>query len=384
MKQCIPVEIMIIIIEMLRFDDAFNLCQALNIPEDLAFQYHQFDPKEYMLLWSKICDLYKKKIMNPHFSKALFKNVKFQTTTNAKKKVIMAIVSEDLEIFKTALEGPKIDHEDKWYSPFQLTCTYGQLDMVKLLVNEYVINISAHKNAALFVACSKGHDDIVKLIISHSDFNPENSSKALTLAIQSGNANVVRVLLSDERFDPSFMDNQAMIDASCRENKEIIQILLEDIRVDPSDQNNLAIINAAKTGNIEIVKLLLSDARVDPSDQKNQAIVIAAYHTRVEVVKILLEDPRVDPSAQDFHVILRAVSLGSVESVKLFLLDKRVKHSQQNIDSLIVKLRWAITEAAKIGVRAYNDYKLMLSDDRIDPRIRYNPEIISAIEKGKY
>jgi hypothetical protein len=121
-----------------------------------------------------------------------------------------------------------------------MACEYGSLDAVKLLVNDYAIDISARENEALNEASSSGHDDIVKYIISHPEFNPERSSRALISA--SDNLDVVQLLLSDPRFDPSLRNNQAIIDLSCRGNGETVKLLLADPRVDPSDQDNRAII----------------------------------------------------------------------------------------------------------------------------------------------
>ena len=82
------------IIESLTFIDAGDLCKALKISEELAFQYHHYDPIEYDYIESKIYGYFERKLLNLHFANALFKNLKFQSTASAKNKVTIAILTQ--------------------------------------------------------------------------------------------------------------------------------------------------------------------------------------------------------------------------------------------------------------------------------------------------
>jgi ankyrin repeat protein len=168
----IPVEILIMIIEKLGITDASNLCQALNIPEDLAYQYHQFYQGEFVSYSKSIYDAKNRKLIRPNLAKAQFKNSRFQSLAYFYTKLIYSILSQDLDLVRYSLQDPRVDHDDRWCSPMNCACEFGQLDVVKLLVNEYGINISARRNSALYNASKEGHIDIVKYIISHPDFNP--------------------------------------------------------------------------------------------------------------------------------------------------------------------------------------------------------------------
>jgi hypothetical protein len=96
---------------MLRLDDAFKLCQALNIPEELAYRYHQYNGYSHYIL-ERINDFKKSKVMNPNLARALLKNSKFQSTAQAYEKVRFAILSQDLDLVRDALKDPKVDHDD--------------------------------------------------------------------------------------------------------------------------------------------------------------------------------------------------------------------------------------------------------------------------------
>ena len=206
----------------------------------MAYQYHSFDTRAYSFYLGKSYDYKTRKEVNPNLAKALLKNSSFQSLAGANDKVKYSILSQDLNLVRNALEDPRVNHDDMHSSPLQMACEYGSLDYVKLLVNHYGINISAHDNSGLCEASRSGYDDIVKYIISHPEFNPESCSGALISA--SDNLDVVQLLLSDPRFDPSLRNNQAIIDASCRGNGETVKLLLADPRVDPSDQDNRSII----------------------------------------------------------------------------------------------------------------------------------------------
>jgi ankyrin repeat protein len=258
----VPLEKMIKIMEKLKFKDAVKLCEDLKISEELAYQYHKFDKRYHSSLWSKIYDYRKRKILNPNLAKAVLKNSRFQSRACAGEKVAFAILSQDLDLVRDALQDPKVDHDDKRNNPLRIVCEYGQLDVVKLLLNEYGINISAHDNTALFAACRKGHARIVKYILSHPDFNPHDVSKAFLSPSVWTHADVIRLLLLDPRFDPSY-------------------------------QNNQAIINAAENGQIKIVERLMSDPRVNPADQNNETIKLANLNGHAEILHILRKDPTV-------------------------------------------------------------------------------------------
>lgn len=78
----------------------------------------------------------------------------------------------------------------------------------------------------------------------------------------SGNVEIVKSLIENDLVDPSEQNNYAIIIAS-RDNKlEIIKQLLKDDRVDASDNNNKAIRLAFKNEHYEIVKLLFNIEKV--------------------------------------------------------------------------------------------------------------------------
>jgi ankyrin repeat protein len=363
------------------------LCQALNFPEELALQYHDFNTESYSskyvhssdgYLLVKIYDYDNRKVVNPHLAKALLKNVKFQSIAKGNWKAAYAILSQDLELVRDSLKDPTVDHQGKvsdyigpywsdesgcrnWVCPFEVACEFGQLDAAKLLANQYGIDVSVHDNTALIRACRQGFVDIVKYITSHPDFNPVNCAKAFIEA--KGNVDVVRLLLSEPRVNPADQNNRAIITAARYENAEIVKLLMSDPRVNPADGNNKALRNAAKIGHIEIVKLLMSDPRVNPADQNNRAIITAARYENAEIVKLLMSDPRVNPADQNNKALKYAAKRGHYEIFKLLIpADHRLEleacdqgHLNQTLDLLIQRFSDDYDDYDNDDI--YNDYR---------------------------
>ena len=138
MKQCtikqIPLEILIMIIEMLIFDDALMICNLLKVSKELAFQYHSYCNSKYSELYKHIAVFDKRKLINPHLAKALVKNVKFQSSADAADIVTFAILSKDLGLIRDALNDSKITHDEICNGPLLTASQFGQLDVIKLLV----------------------------------------------------------------------------------------------------------------------------------------------------------------------------------------------------------------------------------------------------------
>jgi hypothetical protein len=201
----------------------------------------------------------------------------------------------------------------------------------KILKPKFMIELFQHvepfinKNFPIQWAAENGEVEMVRHLLSNNLVDPSDyGNDAILSASSNGHIEVVKLLLSDERVDPSADENDAIRQASSNGHIEVFKLLLSDERVDPSDNENNAILWASSNGHIEVVRLLLSDERVDPSADENEAIRWASSNGHVEVVKLLLSDERVDPSDNENDAIRLASSNGHIEVVKLLLSDERV------------------------------------------------------------
>jgi ankyrin repeat protein len=361
------------IIEMLKFKDAIRICTALNIPEELACQYHNYDRKNCYYG----CDIIHHETWDveiPNHAKAILRNTVFQSKATANEKVRFAILSQDLELVRYSLQDPKVYFDCSIYNPLIVASRYGPLDIVKLLVEEYGIGISSYEHCLLNQSCLYGQIQVLNYVLAHPDFDSEFCSTIFQIFSDVCNSDVVRLLLSDHRLDPSFENNQAIIEAANNGNMVLFKLLLEDPRVDPSDQSNLALISAASRGHDDILQLLLQDPRVDPSDQDNEAIIEAVRDfSDLITVKILLADPRVDPSDQKNQAIIEAVQdYSDLETFKILLADPRVDPSDQKNQAIIYA-----AENGNVDI-----VKLLIADPRVDPSDQNNRAISVSATNG--
>jgi ankyrin repeat protein len=181
--------------EMLGIRDTLMVCKALKISEELAYQYHSYDPEDHSFYMQKIFDFKNMKVVNPNLAKAILKNVKFQSLAAGDSKVEVTIFSQDLEIIKNCFDGLGLNHNSHFYgSPLHIACDYGQLDVVKLLINEYGVDVFGARNS--YEICCSGCVDIVKFFFSHPNANDDHYFSALIAAAEEGQPDIIRLLRS--------------------------------------------------------------------------------------------------------------------------------------------------------------------------------------------
>lgn len=121
-------------------------------------------------------------------------------------------------------------------------------------------------------------------------FDPSmNNSRALLRACSSGNVQVVRLLLEDGRANPGSTASSSLVYSSSKGYVELVRLLLGDKRTDPRAQDSIALLYASTFGHAEVVKLLLEDGRVDSQANNNLALTRASEKGHTEVVHLLQE-----------------------------------------------------------------------------------------------
>ena len=188
---------------------------------------------------------------------------------------------------------------------FKRAIMFNNHVLVKRLLAHKGVNPAANDNAAVILAATYGHAEILALLLRDQRVDPAaRDFEALWVAISCGNSEIVKLLFTDGKIDPAIYDNEPLKSAALglttiNSHYDIVVALLQDDRANPSAEFNAPIRYAAEHGNIRITKLLLRDRRVDPTARCNYALQAAVYNGHLDVVRLLLSDPRVDANDLD-------------------------------------------------------------------------------------
>jgi len=264
------------------------------------------------------------------------------------------------EVVKVLLADVRVDPSAEDNYAIRIPSGSGQTDVVKVLLADPRVDPSARINEAIRMASAHGHTEVVNMLLADPRVDPSaNDNYAIRLASYNGHTDVVKVLLADPRLsppDPSARNNESIRMACYYGHTDVVKVLLADPRVDPSANNNYAIRMACSNGHTDVVKVIRTHPRVNPSLAYNKiTICVASENGHTDVVKVLLADPRVDPSAYDNHAIRSASANGHSDVVKVLLADSRVDPSAQNNSAIRMASLHGHTDVVKV----------LLADDRV-------------------
>ncbi|KAI8903087.1 ankyrin repeat-containing domain protein [Gorgonomyces haynaldii] len=241
------------------------------------------------------------------------------------------------DILKMLLKHPLVDPSDMDSEALRMACLYGYTSVVRLLLEDGRCDPAAADHQALEEACIQGHYDIFQLLLNDPRVSPAaNDQLAIKMVpvtcssdkstwsarILMNKQRMMKELLLDPRVDPSFDNNQSLVNAATCGMVEMVQMLLNDNRVRET-MDSTALKAACGHGHLEIVRVLIA-AGQDPAADEQEAIQDAVLNGYVPVVRQLMLDPRVDPAVSNDFCLRMAVQLGHMEMVQTLLQDPRV------------------------------------------------------------
>jgi len=156
---------------------------------------------------------------------------------------------------------------------FYIAASGGKVEEVKdILRKNPSLNVNwknegDYAKTALYVACSRGHDSVVSILLAHPDIDPnlkqEDGWTPFMTACANGNPSCVRLLLQDQRV----MVNE------------------------PSNYGETPLRRAASRGHLDVIKWWIASRREmnlgKPGDLKTDAIGAAKERGKTEVVSLL-------------------------------------------------------------------------------------------------
>lgn len=106
--------------------------------------------------------------------------------------------------------------------------------------------------------------------------------------LSKGHTEIVKLLLNNPRFNPDDNNNEALLVAAREDHFDVVKLLLNDSRVNPADCENRAIRTDFKNRNTNIIKLLWTDQRVK-NTLKNDDIKLYNELTKKDIKKKVIE-----------------------------------------------------------------------------------------------
>jgi ankyrin repeat protein len=188
---------------------------------------------------------------------------------------------------------------------FTSSITFGHARICKLLLTRYNIDVKPPKYYYLNNACIRGHDKVVKILLS---VGASIDNGTISSVMYDNQVEIIRLLLSNGQ---NIISAYNLQQASGYGGVKIFKLLL-NAGISVHINNNFALKNAVKNSNTQIVKILLK-AGVTVRDD----IVEWIEYKDTEIVRMLLY-AGVNVLVYGYAII-EASKGGYLETVKLLL-----------------------------------------------------------------
>ena len=230
------------------------------------------------------------------------------------------------EDFYDDYEDEEMDDEDDFddddeiprKSPLSWAVQNNHTDIVRLLLSREDIQpdlLDSEGRTPLYSACDSGNEEVVGLLLERGvavDPNfrkPWDTFSPLTVAAFHAHEGVVKLLLTRNDIDPNTRSHggqTALSIAASGGHEEVVKLLLAWGPIDLNSTDSLhrrsALGHAACKGHKGVVELLLACEGIEPNhiDVDGQtALAIAAERGYIDIVRVLLDREDIDPLPRD-------------------------------------------------------------------------------------
>lgn len=189
------------------------------------------------------------------------------------------------DIFVRLMQFPLIDPSYENNKALFLADKFKRVDLVRMLLIDTRINSPIDKK--LFAAVKYGFSDIIRKLIKHPEFNPNDEDVSyFKLASECGKTEIVQILL-DAGVNPNVLHKLDLLDICQLGHVEILKLLLNNPTFDRYKFSDLHLHSAIKCGHIEIVKLLIKHVDIDLFENNNLALWYANHYEQSKIAKVL-------------------------------------------------------------------------------------------------
>ncbi|KAK2734512.1 hypothetical protein FQN57_001676 [Myotisia sp. PD_48] len=232
-----------------------------------------------------------------------------------------------------------VNHFDaNGWTALQYAVKRGHENVVRVLLTHELVDPNIHSGLtldALLLSVSLKHENITKLLLHRPDMQMGDWLTPLILAVLEGAVGIAELLLPHHS---DYQINEALLEACSRGKVDIAKLLLQHPSVDINFidlDGSTALIRAVRTNQEQIVKLLLTCEHLDVNylDEDRvsfhtpgktcatSALGIAAKHGNDEMVATLLSHPCIEPEivqVYGYTPFSNAVDGGNLRVVRRF------------------------------------------------------------------
>lgn len=230
--------------------------------------------------------------LNKKMEVKFFSNGNYVTEHDNKNKVIKFLIERGADI--------NIQNNDG-YTPLTYASDNDMIDIVRLLLEKKVdVNVKDLCGFnAFMVACCKGKIDIIRVFLEHLNKYPDSfdiydvdqrGRTGLALACSFGHEDVAKMIISYS----NTIDYTAMFEACYRDSCDIVEFMInKGYDINKQDvHNNTLFITACRENSKNIVKLLIKKG-VNLNAQNedgNTGFIMACIYDKTDVIRILCGD----------------------------------------------------------------------------------------------
>ena len=224
-------------------------------------------------------------------------------------------------------------------TPLHIATICGQQEVVNLLIIKYncPVDIRNEGNETpLYLACYKGHLNVVKTLVEHgADLSARNwqNTPLVQVAAIGGHKNVIEALTNQFgcNLNDTGFQGRSILHLACKfGHVELAEILITEFGLDPmcvDDDENTPLHNAALGGHLSVVKMLVLQHNADINARNNQndsPLHIAARCGHTNVMKAFINDfncNRYDKGFEGRTILHTACEYGHIELAEALIID---------------------------------------------------------------
>eukprot|EP00833_Pecoramyces_ruminatium_P013063 jgi/Orpsp1_1/1187095/evm.model.d7180000055344.1 len=261
-------------------------------------------------------------------------NISQKYDINYKNYMLGKFVSKTFEYE----DNSKFKNEKGWgYSPLIIACEKGYQDIVRILI-ENGVDVNKENNnedTPLIIACEHGNQDIVRILIDNkADVNKENKNgdTPLIIACEKSNQDIVRILIDNEADVNKENKNRdtPLIIACKKGNQDIVRTLIDnEADVNKENKNgDTPLIIACEKGNQGIVRILIDNkADVNKENKNGDIPLIVAFKKGHKDIMDIIYGKSNEESIKKWikYCLFLGISNNAIELVQSF-----IKFSNEN------------------------------------------------------